>query len=106
MAFTYYKPVTKLLETSLKNKFQFNNYKITLKPLTMSWEKVCTDSHRASIKLEAVIRDKKYFVDTIIFKNPSDPSRLLSKVYFKETGTHQLLDKIIILSLNIHFWHH
>ncbi len=52
------------------------------------------NSHHPSIKLEATISDKQInFSDTTIFKHPSNPSRVLSKVYFKETDTHQLLDK-------------
>ncbi len=52
------------------------------------------NSHHTSIKLEVTVSDKQSnFLDTTIFKNPSDPSRLLSKVYFKESDTHQLLDK-------------
>ncbi len=42
------------------------------------------NSHHPSIKLEATISDKQInCLGTTIFKNSSDPSRLLSKVYFK-----------------------
>ena len=52
------------------------------------------NSQQPSIKFEAMINDKQInFLDATIFKNPSDPSRLLSEDYFKKRDTHQLLAK-------------
>ncbi len=88
----YYKHVMELPE---KNVFQFNNETY----LQTSWhchgKEVCKDIHHPSIKLKAVISDIQIqFLDTTIFiKKQSDTFKLLSKVYFKETDTHQPLDK-------------
>ena len=52
------------------------------------------NSHKSSIKFKSTVSDcSAIFLDTVIFKNPSVKSQLLSKVYFKPTDTHQLLHK-------------
>ena len=52
------------------------------------------NSHHPNIKLKSTINDNNIdFLDTTIFKNPSNRTSLMSKVYFKPTDTHQLLHK-------------
>ena len=52
------------------------------------------NSHHPNIKLKATIDQNSVdFLDTTIFKNPTDGKSLLSKVFFKPTDTHQLLHK-------------
>jgi len=52
------------------------------------------NSHNPNIKLKSTINENSVdFLDTTIFKNPTDRKSLLSKVFFKPTDTHQLLHK-------------
>lgn len=52
------------------------------------------NSHHPNIKLKATVDQNSVdFLDTTIFKNPTDGKSLLSKVFFKPTDTHQLLHK-------------
>ena len=58
-----------------------------LKTLTLSLKKWSPSNLK-----QPSVTSKSIILDTTV-KNPSDPSRFPSKVYFKETYTHQLLDK-------------
>jgi hypothetical protein len=52
------------------------------------------NSHQPEIKFKAEIRNMcADFLDTTVFKNPEDETRLMTKVFFKPTDTHQLLFK-------------
>jgi hypothetical protein len=52
------------------------------------------NEHLPPIKFKATINsDSVDYLDTTVFKDPTDPSRLLAKVFFKPTDTHQLLHK-------------
>ena len=46
------------------------------------------------IRFKATIHEHSIdFLDTTIYKDPKYPNSLLTKVYFKPTDIHQLLDK-------------
>jgi len=52
------------------------------------------NEHEPPIKFKSTTSKESIdFLDTTIFKNPSNTSELLTKVFFKPTDTHQLLDK-------------
>ena len=52
------------------------------------------NNHEPPIKFKSMINENYVdYLDTTIFKNQCDPTRLLAKVYFKPTDHHQLLHK-------------
>ena len=52
------------------------------------------NSHQPPIRFQATIPENFIdFLDTTIYKDPKYPNSLLTKVYFKPTDIHQLLDK-------------
>ena len=52
------------------------------------------NNHEPPIKFKSMINENSVdYLDTIIFKNQCNPTRLLTKVYFKPTDHHQLLHK-------------
>ena len=52
------------------------------------------NSHQPPIRFKATIHEHSIdFLDTTIYKDPKYPNSLLTKVYFKPTDIHQLLDK-------------
>lgn len=52
------------------------------------------NSNQPPIKFKATIHENSIdFLDTTIYKNPKDPNSILTKVFFKSTDIHQLLEK-------------
>ena len=52
------------------------------------------NSHQPPIRFKATIHEHSIdFLDTTIYKDPTYPNSLLTKVYFKPTDIYQLLDK-------------
>ena len=52
------------------------------------------NSHQPPIRFKATIHENSiYILDTTIYKDPKYPNYLLTKVYFKPTDIHQLLEK-------------
>ena len=59
-------------------------------------------SHQPPIRFNATIHENSIdFLDTTIYKDPKYQNYLLTKVYFKPTDIHQLLEKKHRFTLNI-----